>query len=411
MKWLIRITSIVIPVLGWAVFVFLASLEGLWLEPIASDNDGFDRYVASRLENNFPGSAAVALIKDGKIEFQQFKTAKLASNDDDIVDENTVFPLASLSKLITAIAIHKLASDGYFSLDDPIEKYLSTWRLPETGFDNKQVTIAMLLSHTSGLTDGLGFGDYGREEALPTTQESLLAPRASKENKVIEVGVQPGTEFLYSGGGYLILELLVEEITNQPFELWVKANVLDPAGMVGSSYGYLGAIENNSGSITTDGARAEVFQYASSAATALNANIIDLASLIAYLQQSMTDVSPLTQPTAEMMGAYIWGQGSMLYAPLEGSVYIFGHDGSNSPAINTTLRINPETGEAFIALVTGHQSLASELGFEWTLMQSGKPDFVYFNHAIASGMKPMAIGILIWLLLVSWFFVVRKKQR
>ena len=57
----------------------------------------------------------------------------------------------------------------------------------------------------------------------------------------------------------------------------------------------------------------------------------------------------------------------MLYVPLNDGQFIIGHDGSNDPAINTSLRINPATGDGYIALVTGHSTLASEIGFEWTL--------------------------------------------
>jgi len=70
----------------------------------------------------------------------------------------------------------------------------------------------------------------------------------------------------------------------------------------------------------------------------------------------------------------IWGLGTILYAQTTGGEHVFGHDGANDPAINVSVRINPENGHALIVLVSGHPSLATDLGARWVLAETGKPD-------------------------------------
>ena len=72
---------------------------------------------------------------------------------------------------------------------------------------------------------------------------------------------------------------------------------------------------------------------------------------------------------------------------------MFGHDGANDPAINTSVRINPDTRDGFISLITGHPSLASKLGSHWVLWQTGYPDFLSTDVALRSAVRPSLLGI------------------
>lgn len=65
----------------------------------------------------------------------------------------------------------------------------------------------------------------------------------------------------------------------------------------------------------------------------------------------------------------MYGLGTLLYSPLESGDYIFGHDGGNSPAVNTTVRINPETRDSIIAFSTGSYNLSSQIGDDWVNWQ------------------------------------------
>jgi hypothetical protein len=65
-----------------------------------------------------------------------------------------------------------------------------------------------------------------------------------------------------------------------------------------------------------------------------------------------------------------------LYVETANGEFVFGHDGANDPAINSTVRINPGTADGVVLLVSGHPSLASAIGSEWVLWQTGYPDFL-----------------------------------
>ncbi len=169
------------------------------------------------------------------------------------INENTVFPTASFSKWIAAITVMSLAKEGVLTLDAPVGRYLAGWQLPDSAFNHREVTIRRLLSHTAGLTDGLGYGDYLTDQTLPTLWESLDAPRASDGAAEIAVGIEPGSEFRYSGGGYLTLEALLEEFTGDSYAELAEERLLVPLGMTRSTHGDIAALEKPADCIRTRG--------------------------------------------------------------------------------------------------------------------------------------------------------------
>jgi len=301
----------------------------------------------------------------------------------------------------------KLVEDNRISLDDPVERHLRRWQLPASQFDNSQVTIRRLLSHTAGLNDGLGFADYEPGAQLPSLEESLTSPRASSGDEVsFAVKNLPGDQFTYSGGSYLILELLVEEVTGMTFAAYMQATFFAPLDMNRSGYSFIGEIENNAGSYDRDGEPAVLYKYASNAATAFSTSTADLSKFVmAQLPEnqsnailSQSTITNMRQPHGKTFGADIWGLGTILYAPTDSGDFLFGHDGGNDPAINSTARINPDNGDAIIVLETGHLSLATNIGSQWVLWQTGIPDVLDSDSVIKSMLLSLSIGLLLTLL-------------
>ena len=72
------------------------------------------------------------------------------------------------------------------------------------------------------------------------------------------------------------------------------------------------------------------------------------------------------------------------------------------------MRINPDNGDAIIVLVTGHKTLASSIGYEWTLWQTGLPDFLMFDRAISSAIVPLILGLVCIAVIVA---LVEVRQR
>lgn len=400
----------------WTALVFFSAFYGWWMSPIATPGDSAEFFAKASaiLESENLGNAAFVLISNGEI------TGEFYTQSNDAINEDTVFSTASLSKWIAANAVMKLVEDNLISLDDPVERHLSRWQLPASEFDNSQVTVRRLLSHTAGIDDGLGFGDYNADEQLPNLIESLTNPRASSDQDVnMAVQGQPGDEFIYSGGSYLILELLVEEISGMSFEAYMQDTFFDPLGMTRSTYNFIGGVKNNAGSYDKDGEPASLYKYASSAATAFATSSADLVKFtLAQLPAnestavlSTETIATMREPHGRTSGIDIWGLGTILYSPTQGGDFLFGHDGGNDPAINSTARINPDNGDAIIVLETGHLSLATNIGSQWVLWQTGIPDVLDSDSVIDSMILPLSIGLLLILLAAAYAGLRYSRRR
>lgn len=399
----------------WVGTAFYGGLSGWWMAPIAKtgDTENFFNQAKVIIDGENQGNTAFVLLSHGEVYGSHF--ASKSQN----IDSDTLFPVASASKWITAYAVMTLVDQGKLDLSKPVNSYLSRWQIPESSVgDSSSVTAAQLLSHTSGLGDQLGFGDYSANETVPEIDATLRSPRASSGNDVaIALTTPPGTEWRYSGGGYLILQLLVEEISGQPFADYVTDHVFAPLGMSRSNYAFIETSDNHTLPYNADGTPASHFQYASAGATGLNTSAADL---VRFVQANIDPedfpgalpadkAREMQNPLGKKLGADIWGLGVMLYAPSPKGHALFGHDGSNEPAINAAARINPDNGDAIVLLTNGNPILASRIGNEWTLWQSGYPDFLFFEQAISSAFLPILVGCMLIILLAALMFIKRKK--
>jgi CubicO group peptidase (beta-lactamase class C family) len=410
-----RVLMAMIAIVAWTGAVGYGAIAGWWLRPIAPRGDAkaFVQAATAMANAQSKGDIALVLIRDGAVFAEQYTPSI------DHVDRDTRFPLASMSKWFTAYGVMQLVQAGRLDLDAPVSKYLKQWQLPSGSFDAQQVTIGRLLSHTAGLTDGLGFGDYLPTESLPSLQETLRHPRASSDSAVaIVVGRTPGDGFQYSGGGYLVLQAVLEDVTGMPFATWMQDSVFRPIGMSRATYEHLGTLDNAARSFDANGALAPTYRYAAAGATGLSASARDLiafaqsqlktaANNSASLQRATLD--RMQAPHGKQFGLDIWGLGVALYAPTVSGAYVYGHDGSNTPAINTSLRINPDNGDAIIVLVTGNPSLATNIGGEWTLWQTGVVDFLSINRAVRSALPPWLVGLVAMAAL--WWWEARRRRR
>ncbi len=126
------------------------------------------------------------------------------------IDVNTAFSAASIAKPITATLLAILEEKGLIDLKLPVDSYLKRWKLPNSKFTKDiDVTLEHLLSHTAG-TSQHGFADYYIGDNLPTLVQSLEGnlPQNIQE---IEFMFRPGSSWKYSGGGYVIAQVAVED--------------------------------------------------------------------------------------------------------------------------------------------------------------------------------------------------------
>src|SRR5271165_154672 len=151
------------------------------------------------------------------------------------VTTDTLFQAASISKAVTASGALYLVEHGKLSLDEDVNKELTTWKVPENEFTTTQkVTLRRLMSHTAGTTVH-GFPGYAVGEPLPTLVQILNGERPANTAPV-RVDVVPGTKSRYSGGGVIIEQLMIMDVTGKPFPQFMQQTVLAPIGMSHSTF-------------------------------------------------------------------------------------------------------------------------------------------------------------------------------
>src|SRR5687767_11715951 len=123
-----------------------------------------------------------------------------------------VFEVASLTKTVTALAVLSLVEQRRIDLDEPVNDYLSRWKVKAGRFDASLVTTRRLLNHTAGLP--FGYSRDERASAYPKL-EDILDGEADMPGATITK--EPGSAFTYSNPGYAVLELLIEEVTGEGY--------------------------------------------------------------------------------------------------------------------------------------------------------------------------------------------------
>ena len=162
-------------------------------------------------EGDIPG-LSIALIRNANVAWSHGFGVK-NSETKDPVDDDTVFEAASLSKPVFAYAVLKLVDSGKLSLDTPLTKYLPGRY--DVGDDPRldQITARRVLTHTTGFPNWRPRGDTS-----------------------LKIHFTPGDRFSYSGEGFVYLALVIEHITAETLDAFMKSTVLDPLGMKSSSY-------------------------------------------------------------------------------------------------------------------------------------------------------------------------------
>lgn len=213
----------------------IASVESGLLPAVITNKDTFTGLnIYDRMKYYRVPGASIAVINQGEVEWA--KGYGFFSNDSlKQIDPFTRFQAASISKPVAALAALTFVEEGLLDLDRDVNHYLKSWKVPENEFTvDEKVTLRRLLSHTAGLTVH-GFGGYGFNEAVPTTVQVLNGEEPANSAPVIADTV-PGTIFMYSGGGFTVMQLLLCDLTGQPFPEIVRERVLSKIGMDHSTY-------------------------------------------------------------------------------------------------------------------------------------------------------------------------------
>ena len=285
---------------------------------------------------NVPG-VSIAVIRDFDIHWAKgYGIADVESGA--AVNTETLFQAASISKPVNAMALLKAAEEGRFSIDEDVNKLLSSWQIPESEHtESAFVTPRMLASHTSGLGDGLGFPGYEPQVALPSLPQIFDGAEQSNVG-VVRMARPPMTAFHYSGGGVTILQQLLLDTYDKPYAELLQDMVLEPIGMSSSTFQQPLPVDRDRNAARAHGISGAAMGpkwhvYPELAAAGLWTTSTDLAKFAIEVQLSYQNHSNkvLTQAsTSEMLSPVGVGPFAVGFSlSKRGEGWYFDHGGSN----------------------------------------------------------------------------------
>lgn len=324
---------------------------------------------------------SVAVVRHGKLHWAKgYGLANTATGQ--TVDTATLFQAASISKPVSGMGALKLVQEGRLALNKDINQYLTSWKLPENSFTNTvKVNLRHLLTHTGGTTVH-GFPGYTQTDKFPTDIEVL---NGQGNTAAIYVDTLPGAINRYSGGGYTIVERVIEDISGQSFADYMQAVVLSPLSMKHSTFIQPLPKEFHAQASAAFDKKGEMYpglwhNYPEQAAAGLWTTPSDLARFAIGIQEAFVGKSEkvLSQDITEVMltkDKWSYGLGPGLRA--EGDSLIFQHGGKNA-GYTCQLFSYAKRGDAMVVmsgsdnaarLIEEIQRAAAEL-YGWDLAQA-----------------------------------------
>lgn len=188
--------------------------------------------IESRLEHYQIPGISIALAYNGQVVWRDaYGFADVAKSKKMTTD--SMLLAGSISKPVAALRALQLHDEGRFLLDENVNNYLTSWQLPDNAFtETEKVTLRRILNHTAGLTVW-GFPGYDKGDEIPSTV-SVLDGEGNTDP--IRVYKTPGGSWQYSGGGYTIMQLAINDIEQTPFAKTLQTHVLDPLNMTNSTF-------------------------------------------------------------------------------------------------------------------------------------------------------------------------------
>lgn len=310
-----------------------------------------------------PG-VAIAVLRDGRV-VASAGYGQLRAGQEGAVDADTLFNVGSISKVVTAATSLRLVADRRLDLDRDVNRILTSWRLPSrAGHPRETVNLRMLMSHTAGLNVH-GFPDYLPGEATPTLLQTLEG-QVPARTPAIRLRHRPGEMVDYSGGGTVIEQLMIEDVTGKPLEDTARAEVFTPIGMARSTFLDPGDAARANVALAHDAEGRTVAlprgwqRFPQQAPAGLWTSANELGAFVGALIRSYQGHDDyLPRPLAIQMLTEVapgnFGLGPRLEG--EGERRVFHHGGSND-SYHAWIEGYPETGDGFVILTNGENGWA-----------------------------------------------------
>jgi CubicO group peptidase (beta-lactamase class C family) len=205
--------------LPWLLLLAFPTLHGHPAPQAAGPPDEVDAFIRGEMAARRIPGAALAVVQGGRIV--RVSCYGLASAELDVpVTPQTIFPIASLDKQLTATGIMLMVEDGTLGLGDPVSTFFD-----EAPREWQAITVRQLLSHTSGLPDAVADDVEGRSFTTYTTEQQLEHVRG------LTLVAPPGTAFNYSDANFFLAQLITERVAGIPWRRVIAERVFAPAGM------------------------------------------------------------------------------------------------------------------------------------------------------------------------------------
>lgn len=368
---------------------------------LAVSFEGEDHYytLADRMKRYGVPGLSFALINDGEIEWAAGYGLRAAGSSEPVTP-STLFQAASIAKPLVAAAVLRMQDAGLIDIDVDAQEYLEDFAIPQgEQTDSNRVTFRKLLSHTAGITPG-GYPGYARGEPLPTDLE-IVNGSSPSNTPPARVVMEPGSAVAYSGGGYTIVELALQDITELPFSRLMDEWVLSVIGLERSTYSQPldEALEDEAalghfpdGTAVPGGWRVHPEQAAAGLWTIAS----DLATFAIELRNAYLGLGDLLSQGAavEMLTDQLDGEGIGVRVSGEGETLRFTHAGGNAGyRAYLIMHVASGDGAAYLANSDLGHSVGRELlraasaVYDWPGFKSRKASRVALDRTTLIGLQ------------------------
>lgn len=186
-----------------------------------------------RMRHYHTPGCSIAVIRDGKIDWAASFGVKQVSTGEPVTPQ-TLFQAGSVSKPTFALAVMRLYEQGILDIDEDVNTYLKSWKVPDIHGIAPKITLRQILGHVAGLTVN-GFLGYLQSQEIPTVPQ-ILDGKEPANSPEVRVDILPGTQFRYSGGGTTVAQLAVTDVVGKSLPEIMNDLVLAPVGMAQSGY-------------------------------------------------------------------------------------------------------------------------------------------------------------------------------
>jgi CubicO group peptidase (beta-lactamase class C family) len=351
--------------------------------------------MAERMKHYGVPGVGIAIIEDYQVDaIQSFGVIEAGTGE--AVTPETLFEAASTTKLLATVAALRLVEQGKLDLDEDLNRRLESWKIPANDFTAAQkVTLRRLLTHQAGINRP--DGGFGYEDGSTPSLVQVLKGTSPAENNPAAVEFVPGSQHQYSNFGYLIIQLLLEEVVGRPYAALAHETLFEPLRMKRSTLvhplraefrGKVALPHDNEGKPHERPQHPTALAQGGLVATPADLGRLTAEILRAYDGQSGRLISRSTARRMfqtefaldpdKMMG--ISGQGLgvfLLGQPREGHFY-FLHPGYNEPGANCFLIASPQTGKGAVIMTNGAAGLPLSLEILAAVVHAcGWPAFTY----------------------------------